>query len=132
MDLAASLGVARPTVGRWRSRFIERRLGGLVDEDRPGAPRKEDHRRAGGGGGRPGVHPEGCHALVADLDGQALRAVEIHRGPHLYGVSAQAAPVGDGRVEPGPLFVGKARDGVLYGSLVNFCYGGLVVDLWVD
>jgi transposase-like protein len=40
MDLAASLGVARPTVGRWRSRFIEGRLGGLVDEDRPGAPRK--------------------------------------------------------------------------------------------
>jgi transposase/transposase-like protein len=39
-EVAQRLGVSRPTVGKWRSRFIERRLGGLVDEDRPGAPRK--------------------------------------------------------------------------------------------
>jgi transposase len=39
-DVATELGVSRPTVGKWRSRFIERRLQGLVDEERPGAPRK--------------------------------------------------------------------------------------------
>jgi transposase len=39
-DVAERLGVSRPTVGKWRSRFIERRLQGLVDEQRPGAPRK--------------------------------------------------------------------------------------------
>jgi transposase len=39
-QVAAQLGITRPTVGKWRSRFVERRLAGLVDEQRPGAPRK--------------------------------------------------------------------------------------------
>src|SRR5260370_19090836 len=39
-EVADRLGVSRPTVGKWRSRFVERRLKGLVDEQRPGAPRK--------------------------------------------------------------------------------------------
>jgi transposase len=33
------LGVSRRTVGKWRLRFLERRLDGLWDEPRPGAPR---------------------------------------------------------------------------------------------
>jgi transposase len=40
VEVAQLLGVSRPTVGKWRSRFLLRRLEGLVDEDRPGAPRK--------------------------------------------------------------------------------------------
>ena len=39
-EVAQRLGVARPTVIKWRSRFVARRLEGLVDEPRPGAPRK--------------------------------------------------------------------------------------------
>jgi transposase len=39
MDVAKELGVSRPTVGKWRRRFVERRLDGLLDEPRPGAPR---------------------------------------------------------------------------------------------
>src|SRR6266581_797026 len=39
-EVAEELGISRPTVGKWRSRFVQRRLAGLVDEDRPGAPRK--------------------------------------------------------------------------------------------
>src|SRR5947207_347844 len=38
--VAARLGVSRDMVGTWRSRFVARRLEGLSDEPRPGAPRK--------------------------------------------------------------------------------------------
>ena len=38
--VAARLGVCTATVGTWRRRFVERRLEGLADEPRPGAPRK--------------------------------------------------------------------------------------------
>jgi len=39
VEVAARLGVSRPMVGKWRSRFVSRRLEGLSDEPRPGAPR---------------------------------------------------------------------------------------------
>jgi transposase len=37
-QVAADLGVSESAVGRWRARFIARRLGGLHDEPRPGRP----------------------------------------------------------------------------------------------
>jgi transposase len=37
--VAAELGVNAVTVGKWRNRFVERRLKGLVDDYRSGAPR---------------------------------------------------------------------------------------------
>ena len=38
--VAREIGVSRLTVGRWRQRFVAHRLDGLLDEPRPGAPRK--------------------------------------------------------------------------------------------
>lgn len=37
--VARDVGVSRLTVGRWRRRFVLKRLDGLLDEPRPGAPR---------------------------------------------------------------------------------------------
>jgi transposase/DNA-binding CsgD family transcriptional regulator len=39
-EVGARLGVTVQTVGKWRRRFVERRLAGLLDEPRPGQPRK--------------------------------------------------------------------------------------------
>ena len=38
--VAEELGVTKFTVGKWRRRFVERRLDGLFDEPRPGTPRR--------------------------------------------------------------------------------------------
>ena len=39
-DVARRLGINRLTVGRWRRRFIQDGVDGLLDEPRPGAPRQ--------------------------------------------------------------------------------------------
>src|SRR5579871_508895 len=40
VSIARELGVHRDTVLKWRHRFVEKGLDGLLDEPRPGQPRK--------------------------------------------------------------------------------------------
>ena len=39
-EVAAEMRITKQTVGKWRSRFVNKRLDGLLDEPRPGTPRK--------------------------------------------------------------------------------------------
>jgi transposase len=39
-EVASELKVSKGMVGKWRNRFVAKRLDGLLDEPRPGAPRK--------------------------------------------------------------------------------------------
>jgi transposase len=44
-EVAAKRAVTKQMVGKWRSRFLERRTAGLLDEPRPGKPRALDDER---------------------------------------------------------------------------------------
>jgi len=39
-EVAVKMDMTKQTVGKWRQRFLDRRLDGLLDEPRPGAPRR--------------------------------------------------------------------------------------------
>ncbi|WOH54510.1 hypothetical protein [Bradyrhizobium sp. sBnM-33] len=43
--MAAKLGLDTQTVGKWQRRFVKRRVAGLHDEPRSGAPRTSDDAR---------------------------------------------------------------------------------------
>jgi transposase len=45
VEIARLVGVSRPTVNLWRSRYVERGLAGLADEQRSGRKRSIDQRR---------------------------------------------------------------------------------------
>ena len=44
-EIAASAGMSRPTVNRWRARYAERGIDGLADEPRPGRPKTIDEAK---------------------------------------------------------------------------------------
>jgi transposase len=47
-EIAQSLGTTATTVGKWRCRFVEHGVSGLLDEQRPGAPRTINDERVQG------------------------------------------------------------------------------------
>jgi transposase len=65
-ELARRERVTRQTVGRWRARFVTRRLDRLLDEPRPGAPRK--------------ITDEAVERVVRDLETAIRCYVELTNG----------------------------------------------------
>src|SRR6202047_249647 len=89
--VAQGLGVTPQTVGKWRQRFLERRLAGLLDEPRPGAPRQVGDAQIERVVRMTLERARGRHALEHARDGQALRLEPEHGEPHLAGLCAAAA-----------------------------------------
>ena len=93
LAIAKRLGVTRVTVATWRKRFAAKRLDGLADEPRPGAPRKiGDEKIAEVVTTTLEANAGRRHSLEYALDGQGLGIVDLDRASHLAGVLAPAAP----------------------------------------
>ena len=91
--VADRLGVSKPTVTKWRARFLTRRLEGLADEPRPGAARRITDEQV------EQVLVATLEATPADAThwstrsaGPPARHVAVGHQPDLAGVRAQAAP----------------------------------------
>ncbi len=93
-------GVTTQTVGKWRLRFVRRRLDGLADEPRPGAPRKvTDDLAALVAAKTLQEKPANGTRMVHAVDGASDRTVALHCREDLAGLRPSAAS----RQEPQPL-----------------------------
>ena len=76
LEVAEELDTTRATVGKWR-RFLLDGCDGVLDEPRPGSPRKIGDDEAERGSQDLGFATAGCHPLEHALDGEGVRD-EIH------------------------------------------------------
>ena len=110
-EVAAALQITKQTVGKWRARFVEKRLEGLVDEPRPGTPRKisDEHveRRTYADAG---IHAPGRNKLEHAVFRCSVRPEPQHRRKDMARVCASAAPQRNLKLSKDPLFVEKVRD----------------------
>ena len=112
VKVAVEVGVWPQTVGVWRRRFVERRLGGLADRTAPRCSAR-DRRRAdrGGGGGHAGAPAPGRDALVANVDGRkesGLSKSTVGRIWKAFGLKPHL--VDTFKISNDPQFIDKVRD----------------------
>ena len=94
--VAAKLGVCPATVGTWRRRFVERRLEGLADEPRPGAPRKITDADVERVVTRTlETKPKAATHWSTRGMAEAAGPLAVDRRPHLAGLRPEAAPTRD-------------------------------------
>ena len=72
-EVARRVQVALATVGKWRQRFVLLRLDGLLDEPRPGTPRRLSDAAVE----RVLAHPRGVHRSTRELE-HAIRGFIDH------------------------------------------------------
>jgi transposase len=127
--VAHKLGLTHQTVGKWRRRFLERRLDGLLDEPRPGAPRQVGDAQV------ERVVRLTLESIPADATHWSTRAMAKRSGlsQTMVGRIWRACGLQPHRVEgfklsKDPLFIEKVRD--IVGLYLNPPDPALV--LWVD
>ena len=124
--IARELGTSRPTVRVWRDRFFERRLEGLLDEPRPGAPRRIDDDKITEVVTRT-LESQPAHAThwsrrsMAEAVG--LSATSVHRIWQAFGLQPHRRE--SFKLSSDPLFVEKVRD--IVGLYLNPPHKALVL-----
>src|SRR5215208_6994284 len=109
--IAAELGIAKHTVGKWRERFARLRADGLLDEPRPGAPRRVGDEQVAALVDRTlSTRPQG--ATHWSLRGMAratgLSATTVGRVWRAFGLQPHRAETF--KLSTDPLFAEKVRD----------------------
>src|SRR4029077_2905772 len=110
-DICARSGASPNTVGKWRRRFAERRMEGLLDEPRPGAPRQIGDDEGAeivpltlGGTPRDATH----WSLRSLAKAVGLAPSPIHRIWKAFSLQPHRAETF--KLSTDPLFVEKVRD----------------------
>lgn len=110
-EIAAKVGVCAATTGTWRNRFAERRMEGLYDEPRPGAPREiGDEEIASTIRKTLGTLPKGAtHWSLRTMAGEIGHAPStVHRIWRAFGLQPHRFETF--KLSSDPLFVEKVRD----------------------
>ena len=109
--IAAELGVSKHTVGKWRERFARLRADGLLDEPRPGAPRRIGDEQVAELVDRTlSTRPEGSThwSLRTMAKAAGLSATTVGRVWRAFGLQPHRSETF--KLSTDPLFAEKVRD----------------------
>ena len=110
-EIASQLQWTKATVGKWRQRFIERRLSGLYDELRPGRPRSVSDEKVALLLRRTlkNKPPAGSHWSVRQAaDSNGLSKSTVHRVFRAFAVQPHRSK--NFKLSSDPFFIEKVRD----------------------
>jgi transposase len=111
VEVAARVGVNEATVGKWRRRFVAKRLDGLVDEPRPGAPRtiSDDDVERVVVKTLEDKPPDATHWSTRDLAKEVgMSPASVGRIWHAFGLKPWQTDTF--KLSEDPLFIEKVRD----------------------
>ena len=110
-EIARRLGWSKATVGKWRQRFVERRVGGIYDELRPGRPRSVSDEKVAVLLRRTLKQkpPAGTHWTVRQAaESSSLSKSTVHRVFQLFALQPHRSK--SFKLSNDPFFVEKVRD----------------------